>query len=52
MLDFINVILNAFKSYVLMLFQLPFYGSVTWGYALLALYIIALILFIVGGRFK
>ncbi len=52
MLDFIHAILNAFAQYVRMLFQLPFYGSVTWGYALLALYIIALILFVLGGRFK
>lgn len=52
MLDFIHGILLAFAQFVKMLFDLPLYGSVTWGYALLALYIIALILFFTVGRFK
>lgn len=52
MLDWINAFIQAFSSFVTMLFSLPLYGSLTWGYALLAIYVSALVLMILGGRFK
>lgn len=52
MLDWFKALANIFNSFVKMLFDLPFYGGVTFGYVLLAVYVIALILIYVGGKFK
>ena len=52
MLDYLNTIISSFGKFVKMLFGLPFYGSISWGYMLLSLYIIAVLLFFLGGRYK
>lgn len=52
MLDYLNTVISCFGKFVMMLFELPFYGSVSWGYMLLALYIVALLLIFLGGRYK
>ena len=48
----LNTVISCFGKYVKMLFELPFYGTVSWGYMLLALYIVALLLIFLGGRYK
>jgi len=52
MLDWLMGIAEIFGNFVKMLFELPFYGSVSYGYILLAVYVMALILIFLGGRFK
>lgn len=52
MLDYLNTVISSFGKFVTMLFELPFYGGVSWGYMLLALYIVALLLIFLGGRYK
>lgn len=52
MLDFINTMIEIFGKFVKMLFALPFYGNVTYGYLLLAIYIAAIILLFLIGRMK
>ena len=52
MLEFLNSLIEIFKKYVVMLFSLPFYGNVTFGYLLLAIYISALVLGFIIGRMK
>lgn len=52
MLDYLNTVISCFGKYVKMLFELPFYGTLSWGYMLLALYIVALLLIFLGGRYK
>lgn len=52
MLEFISSLIEIFGKFVKMLFQLPFYGTVTYGYLLLAIYITAIILIFIVGRIK
>lgn len=52
MADFLESLIEIFGKYVVMLFELPFYGNVTYGYLLLAIYIAALILSFIIGRMK
>ena len=52
MLDFIQALITIFGRFVRMLFELPFYGNVTYGYLLLAIYIVALVLFFLVGRLR
>lgn len=52
MLDFINTMIQIFGKFVKMLFELPFYGNVTFGYLLLAIYIAAIILIFLIGRMR
>lgn len=52
MLDYFTAVINAFGRFVSMFFDLPFMGSVSYGHMILALYISAVVLFFLGGRFK
>lgn len=52
MLDYLNTIISSFGKFVMMLFDLPFYGSISWGYMLLTLYIIAVLFIFLGGHYK
>lgn len=52
MLDFIVALIDIFGKFVKMLFELPFYGNVTYGHLILAIYIAAIILFYVIGHMK
>ena len=44
MADFFDLIWQIFRSFVSMLFELPFYGSISYGHLILAIYIAALVL--------
>lgn len=52
MLDFINAMIEIFGKFVKMIFELPFYGNVTYGYLILAIYVAAIILFFLIGRMR
>lgn len=52
MLEFIETVIDIFGKFVRMLFNLPFYGSVTYGYLLLAIYVAAIVLIFLMGRMK
>lgn len=52
MLDYLNTIISCFGKFVKMLFELPFYGGISWGYMLLTLYIIAVLFIFLGGHYK
>lgn len=52
MLDFWETLIQIFGKFVYMLFELPFYGNVTYGFLLLAIYIAVLIFGFVIGRMK
>lgn len=52
MLEFIEAMIKIFGNFVKMFFELPFYGNVTYGYLLLAIYVAAVILFFLIGRMK
>lgn len=52
MLDYFTTVINAFGRFVAMLFELPFIGAVSYGHMILALYISAVVLIFLGGKFK
>lgn len=52
MQQFFTTIFAVLKSIIDMLFELPFIGSVSYGHMLIAIYLIALLLFIIVGRLK
>lgn len=52
MIEFLGIVIESFGKYVTMLFELPFYGTVSWGIMLLSLYIFAVILGYLGSRYK
>lgn len=52
MLDFFITVIRAFGSFVAMLFELPFVGSVSYGHMILGLYVAAVVLFYLIGRLK
>lgn len=43
MLDFINTCFGFFSDFVLSLFTLPFYGSLSLGYALLGMSVLSIV---------
>ena len=43
MLDFINSCFGFFSDFVLTLFRLPFYGSLTLGYAVLGMSVLSIV---------
>lgn len=52
MLDFVSALLSAFGEFVKMLFALPFYGNISYGNMLVAIYVIGMILFFLIGRMR
>lgn len=52
MQEFLSALWTAFSSFVEMLFELPFYGGVSYGHLLLAVYIVALVFSFLIGRVK
>ncbi len=52
MFEFVTAMIDIFAKFVKMLFELPFYGNVTYGYLLLAIYVAAIILFFLIGRMR
>jgi len=50
MLDFIQTMIKIFGDFVKMFLAAPFYGTVSYGYLLLAIYIVAIILIFLIGR--
>lgn len=52
MLDWFVAVIGVFKDFIDMLFRLPFYGSISYGHMLLAIYFSALIFFMIAGRLK
>lgn len=43
MLDFINACFGFFSDFVLEIFRLPFYGSLSLGYALLGMSVLGIV---------
>lgn len=52
MLDFLKALIGSFGEFVSLLFTLPFYGNVSYGHMLLALYVTAMVLIYLGGKFR
>lgn len=52
MMDFFMAVIQAFGSFVSMLFDLPFVGAVSYGHMILGLYVSAVVLFYLVGRLK
>lgn len=52
MTEYIEYFITMFGQFVTALFNLPFIGSVSYGFMLLGIYIIALILFVFGSRLR
>lgn len=52
MLDWLDFVASMFGKFVQMLFRLPFYGDVSYGFMLVAVYVIALLLVFLVGRLK
>lgn len=50
--DFLTSMWTAFASFVQMLFELPFYGGISYGHLILAIYIAALVFGFLIGRVK
>lgn len=44
--------IKMFGSFVKSVFELPFIGSSTYGYVLLGIYVVGLILLIMGSRLR
>lgn len=52
MLDGINALLSVFGTFWQAIFSAPLYGSITWGYFLLALEVMAILISFFIQRFK
>lgn len=52
MADYMTAFIKMFGSFVKAIFELPFIGSSTYGYVLLAIYVLGLILLIMGSRLR
>ena len=52
MLDWFNAVVTLFKEFLLLLFELPFYGSVSIGHILLAIAVFSIFLTVFLERIK
>lgn len=52
MLDFINACFEIFGNFVSALFQLPFYGTLTVGYAVVGISVMGIVIVYFLGRIK
>lgn len=52
MAEYMTAFINMFGSFVKAIFELPFIGSSTYGYVLLGIYVLGLILLIMGSRLR
>lgn len=52
MLDCIKALINAFGSFVKVLFELPFIPPLSFGHMLLAIYVVGMILIFLIGKVK
>lgn len=52
MAEYIEYFISMFVAFVKALFELPFIGAVSYGYMLLGIYVVALLLFVLGSRLR
>lgn len=52
MADYIEYFISMFVAFVKAIFELPFIGAVSYGYMLLGIYVVALLLFVLGSRLR